>query len=347
LKKKFLKGAFSDPFFYFGLISFFFFLIFPLILNIFLKKFEEFNFLKIESFSHQTSLFLGSKKTLLDFPQFSFIQKNSLIAKSPPGNVNPQVLGVILENPERPKEIIEYVIKPGDNLGKIAQKFNISLETLLWANNLNKNSLIKEGEKLIILPVSGVLHHVKEGETLSEIAKIYQGNVKEIIEFNELSTEGDIYVGDILIIPNGVMPKKKVSPPSWPLAKSYFICPITSPCRITFGLHWYNAVDLSHGKCGEPIYAVASGKVLKVKLTNSSSPWALGGAGNHLTILHPNGVVTFYGHLSAILVKPGQEVSQGQIIGLMGGKPGTPGAGRSTGCHLHFGVRGAKNPFAR
>ena len=65
------------------------------------------------------------------------------------------------------------------------------------------------------------------------------------------------------------------------------------------------------------------------------------GAGNNVSILHPNGVVTVYYHLQTILVKPGQEVLPGDQIGTMGK------TGITTGCHLHFGVIGAKNPFAR
>jgi hypothetical protein len=80
-------------------------------------------------------------------------------------------------------------------------------------------------------------------------------------------------------------------------------------------LHWYNAIDFD-GQCGDPIFAAAGGKVLKVKLTSSTSRWAFEGAGNHLTILHPNGVVTFYGHLLTSFVNPGDQVSQGQIIAL-------------------------------
>lgn len=278
-------------------------------------------------------------------PSFLLVQRNSLIASSPPLLVTPQVLGAIFgePEPETRKEIIEYPVQVGDNLSSIANQFEISLATLLAANDLKENSLIKPGQELIILPVSGVLHHVKSGDTLSGIAQRYQGKISEIIAFNGLSDEGDIFVGDILIIPNGQLPPSpSISPPSLtPLAKSYFICPISSPCKVTQGLHWYNAVDFSHGQCAEPVYAAAGGEVQRVKFGWN---W---GAGNYLTILHLNGVVTMYGHLQSILVKPGQPVSQGQIIALVGGQPGTSGAGRSTGCHLHFGVQGAKNPFAR
>lgn len=285
-------------------------------------------------------------------PDFYFIQKNSLLSISPPQIITPQILGSLTgiehENKSN-KEIIEYIVENGDNLLEISKKFNISLETLFWANNLNKNSIIKPGQKLIILPVSGVIHHVKSGDTLSEIAKKYKASIEEIIAFNELSNERDIYIGDILIIPNGVMPlpiSKKTTAnidedTEIPIAKNYFIIPISPPYKITQGLHWYNAIDLSNGQCGSPIFAAAQGEVQKVKYG-----WNRG-MGNYLTILHPNGAVTIYVHLQAIFVNPGDQVSQGQIIALMGGQPGTIGAGHSTGCHLHFEVHGAKNPFAK
>lgn len=298
-------------------------------------------------------LFLNSKNSTTEPLDFLFVQKNTLKAALPPISYSPQVLGALVggyEVEDVRNVIVEYEVEEGDSLWQIAQKFNISLESLLWANDLTRYSLIRPGQKLIVPPVSGVIYHVKAGDTLSEIAKIYKGNVKEIIAFNQLPKSGEIFIGDILIIPGGKMPavsSKSTAPTYVPLPKSYFICPINPPCRITQGLHWYNAIDFSHGKCGEPIYAAAAGKVLKVRLTNSTSRWAFGGAGNHITILHPNGVVTMYGHISRSFVFPGQYVSQGQIIATMGGRPGTPGAGLSTGCHLHFGVVGAKNPFAK
>lgn len=301
---------------------------------------------KKESFSSPTEKFLPES------PELLLIENSSLESASPPVSFSPQVLGALVEGFEvedTKKVIVEYFVETSDTLWSIANQFNISLDTLLWANNLNKNSLIQPGQKLIIPPVSGVIHHVTSGDTISTIAQKYKGKTEEIIAFNNLSDEGDIYMGDIIIVPNGVIPAPtiKYAPSSVPLADSYFICPIASPCRITQGLHWYNAIDFSHGQCGEPIYAAAAGEILKVKLTNSTSRWAFGGAGNYLTILHPNGVVTSYGHIAVSLVNPGDQVSQGQMIALMGGQSGTAGAGLSTGCHLHFGVSGARNPFTR
>jgi len=298
-------------------------------------------------------LFLGpSNKFSLESPDFLLIQRNSLKASLPPTTLSPQVLGALVGSgdlPEVRQGIIEYVVESGDNLWTIAQRFNISLNSLLWANDLNKNTVLTIGKSLVIPPISGVIYHVKSGDTISNIAQTYEGKTSEIMAFNGLSSEGDIFIGDILIIPNGTMPAPSTLYVSQyvPLASSYFICPIALPCRITQGLHWYNAIDFSHGKCNEPIYAAAGGEVLRVELTTSTSKWAFGGAGNHIKILHPNGVVTMYGHISKSLVSVGEKVSQGQIIALMGGGLGMPGSGLSTGCHVHFGVSGARNPFAQ
>jgi len=272
-------------------------------------------------------------KTWQNLPEFIFVDNNSLKFFLPPAFVSGKVLGTIVEEPIQRKEIQEYVVEEGDTLFSISKKFGISVETILWANNLSKSSVIKPGQKLIILPVNGVLHEVKAGDTLSEIAKKYQAKIEDIVSFNELENENDIYIGDILIIPGGKMPSLKPAPqPLTPLAQGYFICPVAGGCRITQGLHWYNAVDFSNGKCGEPILAAAAGTVLKAGWQKT--------AGNYVKILHPNGVVTMYGHLQTIFVSPGEQVSQGQIIGTMGA------TGRATGCHLHFDVFGARNPFA-
>ncbi len=303
--------------------------------------------------SEKDNLFISpTKRFLPESPEFILVENTSLKASSPPTTFSSQALGALVAGyePEDAKMVItEYIVEEGDSLWSLAAKFNVSLDTILWANNLDKNSILKPDQKLVILPVSGVIYHVKSGDTVSEIAETYKGKVEEIVAFNYLADEDDIYIGDIIIVPNGTMPvlsiQKQQAPSSVPLANSYFICP-TSTCSVSQWLHWYNAIDFD-GKCGDPIRAAAAGTVLKVATTSSTSRWAFGGAGNHITIMHPNGVVTMYGHISASLVKPGDPVSQGQIIALMGGQPDTPGAGLSTGCHVHFGVTGSRNPFTR
>lgn len=278
-------------------------------------------------------------------PEFSTIQKSSLLGFAPPITVTPQVLGAILGSGATAsnKEIVEYEAKEGDTLSTIAQEYGVSVNTLLWANNMTSGSTLRVGQKLVVLPVTGVLHHVKSGDTISAIAVRYKVKGEEVVAYNNLVSEDDIFVGDMLIIPGGTMPVQVQNPvyAQTPVASSYFICPIAAPCRITQGLHFYNAIDFSHGKCGDSIYAAAGGTVQRIKYG-----WN-GGAGNTLTILHPNGVVTSYGHIQTFLVSQGEQVNQGQIIALMGGQPGTAGAGKSTGCHVHFSVTGVANPFAK
>ncbi len=347
--KKF-KGSARDPFLYLGMICVGLFSIISLV-NPVSSFVGNANLLVAYSYPQSEDSFITPNTKIKESPDLSLVQQNSLASVSPPIMVTPQVLGALMEAADyewTQKEITEYVVENGDTLSSIAKQFNVSLNTLLWANDLTSSSLLKLGQKLVVLPVSGVVHHVKNGDTLSDIAKIYKSTAEKIIAFNNLTAEGDIYIGDILIVPDGVMP-----PPTAyvsqlvPMAASYFICPIAAPCRVTQGLHWYNAIDFSHGKCGEPIYAVAAGQVLKVKLTSSISKWAFGGAGNTIAIQHPNGVVTTYGHVQTSFVNSGDYVSQGQIIALIGGALNMPGSGNSTGCHVHFGVSGAKNPFAK
>ena len=67
-------------------------------------------------------------------------------------------------------DVTEYEVKAGDNLTSIAQNFGISISTITSANNLTSSSKLKVGQKLVILPVSGVLHYVKAGDTITGIA---------------------------------------------------------------------------------------------------------------------------------------------------------------------------------
>jgi len=318
--------------------SLFYFLIFGVILCsffVFLIGKEKSSFSGGSIFDESQYLFSATANSFKSLD--SNISENTYLqAIAPPFLVSGKVLASF-SNFSQKKEVEEYTVQPGDNLSSIAKKFGITTETLLLANKLSSNSVIQPGQKLIILPVSGLLHVVRKGDTLSEIAEMYQANINKIANINGIGEDMEIFAGDILIIPDGIMPKVSRKYVRIPLSQSYFMCPIPAPCRITQGLHWFNAVDFSNGKCGEPVYAAAGGVIQRTGYTS------LGG--NYIRILHPNGVITYYGHLSKISAKPGQGVNRGDIIGYVGHTGHTIPPGPA-GCHVHFDVRFAKNPFA-
>ena len=275
-------------------------------------------------------------------PELVLLSKTSLMATAPSMAVTPRVLGALIGGStfdgRNNREILHYIVEEGDTIEALAENFGVSIDTIVWANDLANKEQLVPGDELVILPVSGALHLVRPGDTLSEIALWYRGDVEEILEFNELESAEDIFVGDFLIVPDGRKPSKLPSGRLTPLANSYFIYPVPRSWGVSQGLHPFNAVDLSNGTCGGPVYAAAGGIVQQVGYHSA--------AGNYVRILHPNGVVTFYGHLSGQAASPGERVLQGQIVGYVGHSGYTIPRGPS-GCHLHFEVRGATNPFAR
>ncbi len=290
--------------------------------------------------SKEKILFFNQKEVLLpESPDLSIVQKNSLSSVSSPQVLSLEVLGSIAgkTDSDTPIEVSEYIVEQGDNIYSLAERFNISEDTIRWANNLT-SSKIKVGQKLVILPVSGVLHSVNSGDTLSEIAETYNAKLNQIVAFNSLEDKNDIFIGDVLIVPGGEMPAVPPSYQQIPLASSYFIFPTKG--KVTQGPHWpprYNAIDIAN-KCGTPIYAAAKGKVYQIGYF-----WP---GGKFVKILHPNGAVTYYGHFDQIFVAQGQQIYQGQTIGTMGYTGYTYPRGPA-GCHLHFDVFGARNPLLK
>ncbi len=238
-------------------------------------------------------------------------------------------------------QISIYVVHKGDTLGGIAKMYDVSVNTIVWGNDLTGS--IKEGQQLIILPISGVRHIVKAGDTIESIAKKYKGDVKEILQFNDLTVTEKLAVGDIVIVPDGELatPKPVVRKPnlynpahdtSGPDYGLFFTKPLAIYNK-TQGLHGFNAVDLA-APYGSPIYSAAEGTVIIAR----NSGWN-GGYGFYVVIAHANGTQTLYSHASRVIAYEGQYVSRGQVIAYLGS------SGKVTGPHLHFEVRGAKNPF--
>lgn len=237
-------------------------------------------------------------------------------------------------------QISIYVVREGDTVGQIAELFGVSANTIRWANDL-RGSTIRPGQTLVVLPVSGIRHTVVKGDTIASVVKKYKGNVDEVLEFNDLEQGASLAVGDVIIIPYGEAPQA-VAPTSprssvasgsgGPTLDGYFLRPIVGGRR-SQGVHGYNGVDLA-APSGSNVLASASGEVII-----SRSYGFNGGYGQYIVIKHDNGTQTLYAHLSENYVFAGARVVQGQVIGAVGN------TGRSTGPHLHFEIRGARNPF--
>lgn len=254
-----------------------------------------------------------------------------------------------IESNSRLGKVSLYVVRAGDSISQIAKMYNVSENTILWANDLVKGAKLTVGQTLVILPVNGVEHIVKKGDTLKDIAKKYKADAQEIADFNDISISGKLSVGDTVIVPNGegvnlatqttgtkssVVRTSAIA--SYPAYSGYFTNPLPTG-RKTQGVHGYNGIDIG-ARTGEAILAAASGTVIVSKFRTEGNPW-FGGYGNYVMIQHSNGTQTLYGHMSAVYVAVGARVEQGQPIGEVGS------TGKSTGPHLHFEVRGAKNPF--
>jgi len=244
-----------------------------------------------------------------------------------------------IASPER-QEIIYYTVQNGDTVSTIARRFGLTVNTILWANNLTAFSLIRPGNKLTILPYSGILYTVKKGDTLAKIAKTYNIEVEKILSCNNLGNS--LGVGKKIVLPGA----KKISGTSvatrattnytgLSVIKDLIKSPAiktsgnkmswpTDGHRMTQYFSWrHPGVDIAN-KSGTPLYAADSGTV-------EFAGWATG-YGYSVVINHGGGKKTRYGHASKLFVSVGDEVEKGENIAAMGS------TGWSTGPHIHFEV---------
>jgi murein DD-endopeptidase MepM/ murein hydrolase activator NlpD len=259
----------------------------------------------------------------------------------PPVNGNVLVADLATEATGGPEDantqISVYTVRPGDNLSTIADMFDVSVSTIMWANDISKASSIQPGQTLVILPVSGINYTIKKGDTIKGIVTKYKADLDEVLNYNGISLDTTLVVGESIIIPDAelqtVVPTRTVAgSKSTPNYAGYYTRPISGGTR-TQGIHGYNAVDLA-APVGTAIYASAAGRVI----ASVAGGWN-GGYGSYIIISHGNGTQTLYAHNSKNLVRLGQQVEKGDKIGAVGS------TGKSTGPHVHFEIRGAKNPF--
>lgn len=245
--------------------------------------------------------------------------------------------------------VTEYTVKEGDTLSQIAEDFNISTNTIRWANGFTGGN-IKVGQKLDILPVTGVKHIIKKGDTLAGIANKYDADSDEISIYNGIA-DNTLKIGNSIIIPNGVINNAPAKPANTsktsnenPSSSSkvstsgYYLRPASGKITSPYGSRWgsfHYGIDIGNAR-GTAVYAAASGKVVKVVSFCKEGQTSCGGRyGNYIMIEHPNGQRTIYAHLQKVSVSVGQSVKQGKQIGTIGN------TGRSTGPHLHFQIEKA------
>lgn len=122
--------------------------------------------------------------------------------------------GSSLRDPEEDGGVKIYEVQSGDTLSAIAVKYDITPNTILWANDIDNIDSIRPGDKLFILPVAGLSYKVKKSDTIDAIAGKFKADKDKIIAFNGLPATGELNEGDEIIIPDGVMETPAPSPGS-------------------------------------------------------------------------------------------------------------------------------------
>lgn len=271
-------------------------------------------------------------------------ESNVLIAQDGPGGTLTRYTEEIEQG-----EIATYIVQSGDTLSEISRMFKVSVNTIRWHNNIDRNSNIKIGQTLVILPVDGVLHKVEKNDTVSGIAKKYNALIDDIIEYNNI--EGPLMVGYEIVVPGGEVKevvkvatstpsssKTQSNTPSSSLRGIKLIHPTKGKGRVSRGPSVsHKGLDVAV-PVGTPIYASADG-IVSVSY-NGCTDHGRGmretcgqGFGNWVGIKHTAGPTTISAHMSRTTVRVGQRVKAGDLIGYSGN------TGRSSGPHLHFEMR--------
>ncbi|NCU28856.1 MAG: LysM peptidoglycan-binding domain-containing protein, partial [Candidatus Moranbacteria bacterium] len=116
-------------------------------------------------------------------------------------NNAPIDMGISYEKSSISDKMYVYTVQKGDTLSEIAELFDVSTNTIRWENKISGEK-ISVGQKLNILPVTGVRHTVQKGDTIVRIANKYEAESEDIYIFNDLTKESTLKIGDIVFVPN-------------------------------------------------------------------------------------------------------------------------------------------------
>jgi len=228
----------------------------------------------------------------------------------------------------------EYKVKKGDTVSGIAERYSLTMGSIIAFNQLNEAWNLRSGKLLKIPNMDGVPYTIQKGDTISAIAAKMKVPQNAILDANDILSE-NITAGKVIFIPGGKMDANALSRAIKRPVAEKMIYPVSNR-RVTSNYGWredpvnpiagqmtfHRAVDLA-GKMGDPVKAALKGTVLHVDNNRN--------LGNFIILKHGE-YQTLYAHLSAVSVKAGEHINQGQVIGKVGE------TGYTTGPHLHFEV---------
>ncbi|MGL4560705.1 MAG: peptidoglycan DD-metalloendopeptidase family protein [Brevinema sp.] len=229
-----------------------------------------------------------------------------------------------------PLGFVFYRIRAGENLSSVAEKFGLSMATVLSLNSLDNAHWVSVGQKVLLSTKSGIIVNLTNNESIQTLAERYGISAEETKLVNKLNSN-IVTAGRTLFLPNANLSFKAMSQ----ILGFQFINPVSHYRRISSHFGWRRHPVLGYRKLhtgtdfaapvGTPVHAAKEGRVIY-------ADWN-GGYGMFISIRHNNGYTTSYAHLSRIHIKKGDWVNAGQRIGSSGN------TGRSTGPHLHFELR--------
>lgn len=237
-----------------------------------------------------------------------------------------------------------YEVKNGDTVAGIAKQFGVGREYIVW-NNIEVQEdadLVKPGQLLQVPSLEGIIHSVRLGETLTEIADHYDAKVADIIAFpandlannpNRLPENGTILVPGGRITPKPA-PSLRPDPPALVAGPA-----ASAPGPVSAGWVWPVVGGItSYFGPSHPLGIDINAPFVPVSASQGGVVVFAGGDrccsyGLYVEVQHAGGYSTRYAHLSEIRVSLGQVVNQGQLLGVSGN------TGFSTGPHLHFEMR--------
>jgi murein DD-endopeptidase MepM/ murein hydrolase activator NlpD len=221
-----------------------------------------------------------------------------------------------------------HTVQKNETISELAVSLGINQDTIISVNKITNTRLVQAGKVIKIPNQDGILHSVKNGDTIDSLAERYKADSTAILTANELFSD-TLKTGTDLFIPGARLDWIRLQEINGDL----FLWPVAGYITSSYGYRkdpfnvnrnqFHSGMDIK-GSAGTPVRTAMAGRVSRVGFDNIM--------GNFVIISHHSGYRTLYGHMSVISTKTGAYVAAGERIGDIGS------TGLSTGPHLHFTV---------